>query len=318
MARAQGARAQMALAFESVYGTAPAAGEFWQMPFASCNLGSEQNLLASELLGYGRDPVAPISDAINVDGDITVPIDARFFGIWLKAIFGTPVTTGPAAGVYTHMFQSGGWTLPSLAIEIGMPDVPFFGLNTGCVANQLSWTMQRSGLITAGVNLIAQGEVTGAASVAGALNALPLTRFGAFQGAISREGSPLGNVVSAQVTYSNNVERIEVIRDDGRIEGADPSIAALTGTIEVRFADQTLLDQAVNGTPAELEFTYALDADTSFTLTAHAVYLPKPKLALQGPGGVQASFAWQAARDPTLGRMATATLRNDVPTYSNP
>ena len=56
MARAQGARAQMALAFESVYGTAPAAGEFWQMPFASCNLGSEQNLLASELLGYGRDP----------------------------------------------------------------------------------------------------------------------------------------------------------------------------------------------------------------------------------------------------------------------
>ncbi|WP_299131727.1 hypothetical protein [uncultured Amaricoccus sp.] len=70
--------------------------------------------------------------------------------------------------------------------------------------------------------------------------------------------------------------------------------------------------------PAEVEFTYALDADTSFALTAHAVYLPKPKLALQGPGGVQASFAWQAARDPTLGRMATATLRNDVPIYTNP
>ena len=66
-------------------------------------------------------------------------------------------------------------------------------------------------------------------------------------------------MVSAQVTYSNNLERIEVIRDDGRIEGADPSIAALTGTIEVRFADQTLLDQAVNGAPAELEFTYALE-----------------------------------------------------------
>lgn len=251
MARAQGARAQMALAFESSYGTAPSAGEFWQMPFASCNLGSEQNLLASELLGYGRDPTAPIGDAINVDGDITVPIDARFFGIWLKAVFGAPTTTGPAAGVYTHVFQSGGWTLPSLAIEIGMPDVPFFGLNTGCVVNQLSWTMQRSGLITAQVNLIAQGEVTGSASVVGALNALPLTRFGAFQGAISREGSQLGNVVSAQVSNSNNLERIEVIRDDGRIEGADPSIAALIGTIEVRFADQTLLDQAVSGAPAE-------------------------------------------------------------------
>jgi hypothetical protein len=200
MARAQGARAQMALAFESSYGTAPPAGEFWQLPFASSNLGSEQNLLASELLGYGRDPVTPIGDAINVDGDITVPIDAPYFSIWLKAIFGAPTTTGPTAGAYTHVFQSGGWTLPSLAIEVGMPDVPFFGLNTGCVANQLSWTMQRSGLITAQVNVIAQGEVTGAASIAGALNTLPLTRFGAFQGAISREGTALGNVVSAQVS----------------------------------------------------------------------------------------------------------------------
>ena len=38
MARAQGARAQMALAFETVYGTAPAGG-FTRMPFASTSLG---------------------------------------------------------------------------------------------------------------------------------------------------------------------------------------------------------------------------------------------------------------------------------------
>ena len=358
MARAQGARAQMALGFESSYGIPPSAGDFWQMPFATSNLGAEQPLLSSELLGYGRDPLPPVKDAITVDGDVVIPIDARYAGIWLKALFGAPTTasglraagrivfganpaaastitlngtawtfvasgaagnqtnigatlaatlaqlvtdlnasaateivkctysalggatllisfdtagtsgnsytlaasaatvsaatlTGGAATGYSHTFASGGWTLPSLAIEIGIPDVPFFGLNTGCVVNQLSWTMQRSGLITAQVNLIAQGEVTGSASVVGALNALPLTRFGAFQGAISREGSQLGNVVSAQVSNSNNLERIEVIRDDGRIEGADPSIAALIGTIEVRFADQTLLDQAVSGAPAE-------------------------------------------------------------------
>jgi hypothetical protein len=38
------------------------------------------------------------------------------------------------------------------------------------------------------------------------------------------------------VTYSNNLEKIETIRDDGLIEGADPTIAALTGRIDVRFA----------------------------------------------------------------------------------
>lgn len=78
------------------------------------------------------------------------------------------------------------------------------------------------------------------------------------------------------------------------------------------------MDQAIDGAPAELEFGYRIDASTAFTLTAHAVYLPRPRVPLQGPGGLQASFAWQAARDPGLGRMATATLVNDVPDYSNP
>jgi hypothetical protein len=178
--------------------------------------------------------------------------------------------------------------------------------------------MQRSGLVTASVGLIAQGETVGSASSAGALNAMELLRFGAFAGSVSREGSQLGNIVSAQVTYSNNLDRIETIRDDGLIDGADPSLAALTGTIDVRFADQTLLDQAIDGTPCELEFAYTIDAETAFTLTAHAVYLPRPRLPLQGPGGVQASFAWQAALDSVAGQMCTATLVNDQADYTNP
>jgi len=51
MARAQGARAQMALTFETNYGTPPVGG-FTKIPFASTSLGAEQPLLNSELLGY--------------------------------------------------------------------------------------------------------------------------------------------------------------------------------------------------------------------------------------------------------------------------
>jgi hypothetical protein len=78
MARAQGARAQMALAFETTYGTPPASG-FTRMPFASATLGAEQPLLNSELLGYGRDPLPPIKDAVTADGNVVVPIDAQGF-----------------------------------------------------------------------------------------------------------------------------------------------------------------------------------------------------------------------------------------------
>ena len=48
MARAQGARAQMALAFETTYGTPPASG-YTRMPFASTTLGAEQPLIDNEL-----------------------------------------------------------------------------------------------------------------------------------------------------------------------------------------------------------------------------------------------------------------------------
>ena len=97
MARAQGARARMALAFETTYGTAPASG-YTRMPFASTSLGAEQPLLNSELLGYGRDPLAPVKDAVTADGDVVVPIDAEAFGFWLKAAFGTPTTRGEHHG----------------------------------------------------------------------------------------------------------------------------------------------------------------------------------------------------------------------------
>jgi len=105
MARAQGARAQMALAFENTYGT-PLTSGFTRIPFASTSLGAEQPLLGSELLGYGRDPLAPIKDAVTADGDVVIPLDASSIGFWLKAAFGAPVTTGVDAP-YNHEFRSG-------------------------------------------------------------------------------------------------------------------------------------------------------------------------------------------------------------------
>jgi hypothetical protein len=131
MARAQGARALMALAFETTYGTPPVSG-FTRMPFASATLGADQPLLSNELLGYGRDPLPPIKDALTADGNVVVPLDAQAFGFWLKAAFGEPVTTGTEAP-FTHEFRSDAWTLPSMAIETGMPEVPRYAMYSGCV-----------------------------------------------------------------------------------------------------------------------------------------------------------------------------------------
>jgi hypothetical protein len=183
---------------------------------------------------------------------------------------------------------------------------------SGCVLDQITWQMQRSGLLTATARLVAQGKTVGTTTSAGTPAALELKRFGHFNGAITRNGTALGNVVSAEITYANNLDRIETIRSDGRIDGTDPSIAALTGRIEVRFADQTLVTQVINGETCEMEFAYVPPSGESLTFTVHAVYLPRPRIEISGPQGVQATFDWQAARDSVVSRICTVTFVNDV------
>lgn len=313
MARAQGARAQLLLATESVYGTAPASG-FVRMPFATTTLGQEGPLLANELLGYGRDPMAPSQDAKNVDGNVVVPVDAIGIGYWLKGLLGVPTTTG--AGPYTHTFQSGGSTLPSLAIEKGHPEVPAYEMYSGIGVDSIEFTAQRAGLLQATVALIGQKMIEATSTAAGTPADLALTRMLQFHGAVARDGVTLGNVVSLSMRYANNLDRVEVIRADGFIAGLDPSIAALTGQLVARFDSLALHAQAADGTPCELVLSWTIGASVSLTLTAHAVYLPQVRRPVEGPGGIQCSFDVQGAKAASPARMLTAVLVNGVASYA--
>ncbi len=221
-----------------------------------------------------------------------------------------------SGGASSHSFTSGNWTLPSAALEIQMPDVPSFPMYSGIKADRLSISMARAGLLQATVGLIAQGEALATSTAAGALAQLAnLQRFGHFNGSIKRDTVSLANIETAEVNYMNNLDRIETIRSDGRIDGLDPSKAMMNGNIVARFADTTLLDQAISGAPCALEFAWTIGAGASLTITAHAVYLPRPRRAVDGPGGIRTTFDWQAAKAVSPARMATAVLVNGVAAY---
>ena len=310
MSRAYGSSATLLLKRETTYGTSPS-GDYIRMPFNSVSLGSEQGLIDDPVLGQGRDPLAPLQDVINDEGDITVPMDPRYLGIWLTGLFGDPTSTDNLDGTFDHVFVSGIDTLPSYSLEVGMAQVPAFFMHGGVVLNSIALDFQRSGAAAATINAVAQGESRSVTTQGGAPSSLAFTRISQFQGSITKAGQPVGNLTSGSLTYSNNLEKIETIRSDGLIDGADPTVAALTGRIDVRFADTTLIDAASSGTPVDLEFSYTVGA-SRVSFTAHEVYLPKPKLAVEGPGGIQASFDFQGAKNDAAGRMLTVTLVNDL------
>src|SRR4029453_15198878 len=115
------------------------------MPFNRCNLGSEQGLSDDPVLGQGRDPLAPLQDVINDEGDIVVPVDPRYLGLWLTGLLGDPDPTDNLDGRWDHEFASGGDDLPSYTIEVGMPKVPAFFRHSGVKLNSIALEFSRSG-----------------------------------------------------------------------------------------------------------------------------------------------------------------------------
>jgi Phage tail tube protein len=423
MARSYGSSVSLLALKESVYGTKPT-GNWEKFSFSSSDLGAEQNLIASELLGQGREPRAPFRDVINDDGNLVVPVEARDFGRWLQFLMGNPTSAGVAAtgditfavnpsaghtitinglvwtfvasgattaqtniggsltltltqlaidlnasvnalvtpatysnitgtklgvvydtlggagnaftlvsgnangvasgatlsgGGYTHTFLSGSTALPSFATELGHANVPAYFVHTGCMLNSMALNFQRSGAASATLNILAQGETRFVATQGGTPTVRAYKPFSQFNGSVKRNSTALGNITGAQFTYSNGMQGVPTIRNDGLIDGIDPTIVGITGSIDVRFADTVLLDDALNNTAIELELAYkmaGLDGNNfSLTWTFHEVYLPRPKLPISGPGGVQASFNWQGVYDDALLKSATVVLKNDVTSY---
>ncbi len=114
------------------------------------------------------------------------------------------------------------------------------------------------------------------------------------------------------ITYSNGMQAVPTIRNDALIEGVDPTTISVNGSIDVRFADTVLVDDAINNTAIELELAYKLAGlegnNFSLTWTFHEVYLPRPRIPVSGPGGVQASFNWQGVYDDTNSDAAKEAL----------
>jgi len=314
MARAYGWNAKLLIAEEKEYGVLPDTN-YRQIPFISSSLDSEQGLISSNVLGLGRDPTQPFQDVINVDGDMVVPVDMRNIGLWLKAIFGTPTTSETEDGTYSHDFESGKTSIPSYSIEVGLPEIPQFIRFMGVRANSIAFNFQRSGEAQVTVNLMAQGETGATTTINSAPEVFNYTRVSQFQGYIKSGGELLANITSASVTYSNNLEKIETIRSDGKVEAIDLGVASLSGSISAKYADNILLDKARSGTPVDIELGYQLSETLKLVITCHEVYLPKPKRSVDGPGGIECSYDFQGAKDQNLDKMMTVTLVNDVESY---
>lgn len=248
------------------------------------------------------------------DGDLVLPVDLRNIGLWLKLMFGD-AETAEDDGVFTHAFASGALELPSQSIEIHHPGPKRFHINSGIMARSLRLQWQRSGTTQMTLSCLVQKETTAAVTAAGTPTSYDWDRFVQGRGEIMLEGVALADVVSATLTLDNGLEAREDIRPDGLIAGADPGRFSATVEMTVRYRTTTLYDAAKAGTPLALSLGYGIAADSALTFSLPRVWLPAPKVEIQGPGGIQVTYQGMVAKQSDGGPAVIATLVNDVEEY---
>jgi len=316
--RAYGSDAQLLAVVETTYGTLPGSG-YTKLPFSQSSVGAERPLGYEALLGQGRDAADPFYEAITVAGDVEVPVDLRNLGFWLKGLFGAPATTDNGGGAYTHLFTSGG-DLPSLAFELGhtkLTTAKYFR-HAGAKLGSLAVAFARSGAAKATIGVIAQGETESGSTIDASPDTLALRRFMQGNGTIKVGGVALANVTGGRISFSNGLAPVETIRDDGKIDGVDETEATAEGSVDLRFSTDTTLSSAIAAeTPVALEYSYTIPSTSHhLKFILPRVFLPKKKNEVRGPGAVQVTYDWRAAKDDVAGYLLQVSLKNDVASYA--
>ncbi len=280
--------------------------------------------LASDLNASSDGEIARCSYTANVTDDrLDIVFDVAgtdgnaFTLAAAAASIGTVSAASLTGGGWQHEWLSGADSLPSYSIEIGHPQLltPVFFRHVGTVIESLSFEMGREGPANATLQLVAQGEERASSTIDASPQPFALRRFSQGRGFIRRGGAPLAGVTGGSLTFSNTLERVRTLRDDGRIEAAEPTVATCTGAMSLRFDGATLVAEAANGDPVAIEYGFSMPEVWSLSFELARVFLPKLKYAISGPGGIEASFDWRAAFDEASGMSLREKLMNNVESY---
>lgn len=315
MATQTGLSVQVAAAFESTFGTAPGSGYF-EVPIIQNRLGKTRGLTEEDAL-LGRKEGKPGQGVIEAGGDIVVPLEAESIGHWLKAMFGAPTTTG--TGPYEHVWESGdAATLPSQSIETWMSSVPHAEMVSGCVADQMQIeAAQDGGFMQATFTMVARDSAKDTSSGAGTPTAFgAYERFHATGAVLTRNGSAMTSKgMTMNLNVANNLDAPRGLDASGAIFEAVPVRSVVTGRVGLRFQDQAMLTQALDGDPCTLKLAFSTGSGKALSFELHEVYLPVPKVEVDGPGGISATFDFRAVADAATDKQMTVTLDNATASY---
>ncbi|MCU0589863.1 MAG: phage tail tube protein [Desulfobacterales bacterium] len=302
------------IGFESVFGTAPAAG--FQVQVNSFGLKAQRAINAAATLTANRSPTQPFAGNKSVRGPIVIPVDSLALPYWLKAMFGAPVTTG--AGPYVHEFKIGA-TMPSITLE-----VPFTDLATDKYSRFVGCKIASFAIETGG-----DGELVLSLDVAGANHsfenaafctptAVALARLQNFQAAVTEGGSSLTNAKLVGFNVDFGLDLSQYTIGAGGVLGSIPEgIVGISGRVRTLFEDTTLLAKGAALTESGVKATWTGSASSIFELEAQELYYEWTTPEITGPQGLDVDMPFRAFyNDGSEASAIVARVTNGVASYA--
>lgn len=326
MARQMGSHITFLAKTEATYGTAPS-GNWEEVPILDFDPGTGSDLVSDPSIGFGhREMLDPFRGPKVYKPKLSVPVDVRNIGRWLKLAFGSYAVTG-SSPLYTHTFKAvAASALPSFSCEAGYPDAKagagvWLGY-TGCVIDTLDLDLSPGGTPKLSMGLIAQQEAENTASLGGTPTVKAYTPFSQVLGTlridsagVTTPASAIPNVTGATLKMANNIDAPNGVANGGLIIGGDVGQVMLSGDVTARLDDTVLFDLANQAGFGSLEFGYYIASNQSLSFTMPRLSWAKPSVGIKGPDGIDVKYPWQASRDATAAASVIVTLVNDVATY---
>lgn len=309
MAQAKGSSFELAFGYETTFATTPGSPATYAVPINSIELGETQALNEAATLQGDRNQRQPFVGYKDVTGSAVVPVDYNAFGHWLKLLFGAPTTTG--TGPYVHTYKVGD-TTPSAFMEKRFTDITAYYLSNGIKANTLEIEFGGDDELTATIGLIGAKETYSGTEVA-TPSSVALDRAMKFEASLSG----VTNVRTMSMSYTNNLDGDQYTIDAGSTRGAIPEgLAAVSGTIEVLFENDTLLAAARNQTEQSITVTLTDATSTLAFQLAELVLEPTGSPAVDTPAGIVASFNYRGYYDNHAdASIVKVTLTNNTASY---
>lgn len=313
-----GVEAYAYLKRQTVRGTA-ATGNYSVLPFFTHSILPVESFREEPILGtgQGRDPEAPDTDSPTAGGDIVVPFYLESIGHMLTMLLGSPTTTGSTN--FSHVFKSGGWNPPVYTFEIQTPRADHSRRMDQVLdvqANTMALQFGTGGVERTTFGLMASDLKKLATTGAGTPSAVPAagTRLLRKARVITLDGSTTARIVGGSLTFSNNLTPQTWMKD--KMQETEEGLTSFTGTLDLRFDTDTLLDKAAAATAVGLVLDWQIDANKALTIACNTLRLERTGLQISGPNGIQQSFRVRGERTPADGAMLVATLKNQTASYA--